>query len=191
MSREALSGPFGFCHFAARPGDLVALDAFYVGKLKGVGTVWQLTAIDTATRTVAAQLITGAKTAPRAAAFVDLVIERLGAIGIELTGVLSDRGPEFFGQDFQRAMARRGIAHTLTPPRSPNHNAVVERVQGTLLDEFYRPAFHRQRFGSLAALDRQLQGFIHRYNSTRRNHGAFMRGRTPRMVLDEHLRSAA
>lgn len=23
--------PFGFCHFAARPGDLVALDSFYIG----------------------------------------------------------------------------------------------------------------------------------------------------------------
>ena len=34
---EARHGPFGFCHFAARPGDLVALDTFYVGKLKGVG----------------------------------------------------------------------------------------------------------------------------------------------------------
>ena len=28
---------FGFCHFAARPGDLVAADSFYVGNLKGVG----------------------------------------------------------------------------------------------------------------------------------------------------------
>jgi len=29
LTDEALSGPFGFCHFAARPGDLVALDTFY------------------------------------------------------------------------------------------------------------------------------------------------------------------
>ena len=41
---------FGFCHFAARPGDLVALDSFYIGNLKGVGKVYQLTAVDTATR---------------------------------------------------------------------------------------------------------------------------------------------
>jgi hypothetical protein len=41
-------GPFGFCHFAARPGDLVALDTFHVGKLKVIGPVWQLTAVDTA-----------------------------------------------------------------------------------------------------------------------------------------------
>jgi transposase InsO family protein len=29
---------------------VVALDTFYVGKLKGIGPVWQLTAVDTATR---------------------------------------------------------------------------------------------------------------------------------------------
>jgi transposase len=50
LTTAAKDGPFGFCHFAARPGDLVALDTFHVGKLKGVGPVWQLTAVDTATR---------------------------------------------------------------------------------------------------------------------------------------------
>ena len=50
VTDDAREGPFGFCHFAARPGDLVALDSFYIGNLKGVGKVWQLTAVDTATR---------------------------------------------------------------------------------------------------------------------------------------------
>jgi transposase len=43
VTDEALAGPFGFCLFASRPGQLVALDTFYVGRLKGVGAVWQLT----------------------------------------------------------------------------------------------------------------------------------------------------
>jgi hypothetical protein len=34
---------FGFCHWAARPGDLVALASFYIGNLKGVGKMYQLT----------------------------------------------------------------------------------------------------------------------------------------------------
>jgi len=186
VTDAARSGPFGFCHFAARPGDLVALDAFYVGKLKGVGAVWQLTAVDTATRWAVAQLLVGDKTAKRAVAFVDLVTERLAAVGMELTGVLSDNGPEFSPQRFSTAMAGRGVAHHRTPPRSPNHNAVCERFQGTVLDEFYRPAFHRQRFDRLTDLDAQLQGWLHSYNTRRRNHGDFMRGRTPHAVLDSH-----
>jgi len=34
LANDAREGPFGFCHFAARPGDLVALDSFYSGNLK-------------------------------------------------------------------------------------------------------------------------------------------------------------
>jgi transposase InsO family protein len=189
VTDDARNGPFGFCHFAARPGDLVALDTFYVGKLKGVGSVYQLTAIDTTTRWTVAKLIVGEKSAERSAAFVDEVIAILDDIGIELRGVLSDNGPEFAGKAFTSHMDELGITHHRIPPRSPNHNAVCERVQGTILQEFYRPAFHRQRFDTLAELESQLQGFLHRYNTKRRNHGAYMSGRVPLQVLETHLTS--
>jgi transposase InsO family protein len=186
VTEAARQGPFGFCHFAARPGDLVALDTFYVGKLKGVGTVWQLSAVDTATRWAVCQLFVGDKTAQGAADFVDHVIGRLADIGVELTGVLSDNGPEFAGKAFTSHIADLGVVHHRTPPRSPNHNAVCERFQGTALQEFYRPAFHRQRFERLDELDDQFQGWLHRYNIHRRNHGDFMSGRTPLDVLNSH-----
>jgi hypothetical protein len=38
--------PFGFCLAAGGPGELVCIDSFYVGNLKGVGKLYQLTAID-------------------------------------------------------------------------------------------------------------------------------------------------
>lgn len=186
LSEAAKDGPFGFCHFAARPGDLVALDTFYVGKLKGVGTVWQLTAIDTATRWAICRLFVGDKTAQAAADFVDHVLERLAEIGVELTGILTDNGPEFIGKDFTGHVTELELIHHRIPPRSPNHNAVCERFQGTALQEFHRPAFHRQRFDRLVDLDAQFQGWLHRYNTTRRNHGDFMRSRTPRAVLNSH-----
>lgn len=47
---KKVAEPFGFCHFAAAPGDLVALDSFYIGNLKGVGKVYQLTAVHTCAR---------------------------------------------------------------------------------------------------------------------------------------------
>ncbi len=186
VTQAAKEGPFGFCHFAARPGDLLALDTFYVGKLKGVGTVWQLTAVDTATRWAICRLFVGDKTAQAAADFVDHVIVRLAEIGVELTGVLTDNGPEFTGKAFTSHLGEIGVGHVRIPPRSPNHNAVCERFQGTALQEFHRPAFHRQRFDGLAELDGQFQGWIHRYNTHRRNHGDFMRGRTPQTVLNSH-----
>ncbi len=40
----------GFCHVATGPGHLVALDSFYLGNLKGVGKLCQLSAVGTFTR---------------------------------------------------------------------------------------------------------------------------------------------
>jgi hypothetical protein len=41
---ERRAEPFGFCLAAARAGDLVGLDCFYVGKLKEIGPIYQFTA---------------------------------------------------------------------------------------------------------------------------------------------------
>lgn len=57
--------PGGFCLWAASAGDLVGLDAFYVGKLKGIGPVWQLTGCDTRSRWTVAELIIGRPPTPR------------------------------------------------------------------------------------------------------------------------------
>jgi len=55
------------------------------------------------------------------------------------------------------------------------------------LQEFYRPAFHRQHFARLAELNAQFQGWLQPYNTSRRNHGDFMRGRTPYTVMEAYL----
>ena len=186
VTEPALEGPFGFCHFAARPGDLVALDSFFIGKLKGVGPVWQLTAVDTATRWAVCEVFIGPSTAAGAAGFVDRVIRKLKRLGVPLRGVLTDNGPEFIGKAFTGHLAGLGIVHHRTPPRSPNHNAVCERFQGTALQECWRPAFHRRRFDRLTQLRAELDSWLVTYNTHRANHSDFMRGRTPRQVLDTH-----
>ena len=52
-------GPFGFCLATGGPGELVCLDSFYIGKLKGVGKVYQLTAIDVFTRWAVVMIVLG------------------------------------------------------------------------------------------------------------------------------------
>jgi transposase InsO family protein len=186
VTQDALTGPFGFCHFAARPGDLVALDSFYIGKLKGVGPVWQLTAVDTATRWAIAEVFIGPSNAVIASRFLDRTIRKLRSLGVKVTGVLTDNGPEFTGAAFTSHLAELEIAHHRTPPRSPNHNAVCERFQGTALQECWRPAFHRRRFDRLNQLRAEIDSWLVGYNTRRPNHSDFMRGRTPRQVLDTH-----
>jgi transposase InsO family protein len=189
-TQGALEGPFGFCHFAARPGDLVALDSFFIGKLKGVGPVWQLTAVDTATRWAICEVFLGPSNTTIAGRFVDRVVRKLRRLGVHVNGVLSDNGPEF-GSAFDAHLRVRGINHHRTPPRSPNHNAVCERFQGTALQECWRPAFHRRRFERLTQLRAELDSWLVTYNTHRRNDSDFMRGRTPRQVLDQHRKNRA
>lgn len=185
VTQQAMEGPFGFCLYASAPGQVVALDTFYVGRLKGIGAVWQLTAVDVATRTAVVQLVVGDKTALVAAAFLDHLKKALRKHGITLSGVLTDNGPEFVGRPFQDHAAKLGLIHHRIPPRSPNHNAVCERFHGTVLHEFYRPHFHRGRVDDIALLDKSLQAWLIDYNHHRPNHGDYMAGRTPLQVKKE------
>lgn len=189
VTDAAKDGPFGFCQFASRPGQVVALDTFYVGKLKGVGALWQLTAVDVATRWAVVALVVGDKGAAAAAAFIDQLRQALGRQGVRLQGVLTDNGPEFTGAAFRSHLAGLSLTHHRIPPRSPNHNAVCERFQGTVLAEFYRPFFHRARIDRVTDLDAGLQRWVRDYNTARPNNGDFMHGRTPRDVLREHRRA--
>ena len=185
VTSAAMEGPFGFCMYASTPGQVVSLDTFYVGRLKGIGAVWQLTAVDVATRTAVCQLIVGDKTATVAARFLDHLTKALRKHGIKLEGVLTDNGPEFIGKTFQARAAELGLVHHRIPPRSPNHNSVCERFHGTVLHEFYRPHFHRGRVDNIALLDRSLQTWLVDYNQHRPNNGDYMAGRTPLEVKKE------
>jgi transposase InsO family protein len=185
LTEAAMEGPFGFCQYASRPGQVVALDAFYVGRLKGVGAVWQLTAVDIATRIAVVQLVVGDKTATVAALLLDHLKKALRKHGITLVGILTDNGPEFVGKAFKTRAGELGLHHHRIPPRSPNHNAVCERFHGTVLHEFYRPHFHRGRVEDIALLDKALQAWVVDYNNERPNSGEYMAGRTPLQVKKE------
>lgn len=183
---EQAAEPFGFCHWAARPGDLVALDSFYIGNLKGVGKVYQLTAVDTCTRWAIVKLIIGPVTTADTIRFIDHVINVMRRLGIPVRNVLTDNGPEYKGLAFRRHLDEVGLVHVRIPPRSPNHNAVCERFQGTMLQECWRPAFHRRHFKSLRQLQAEANAWLIRYNTRRRNHGDYMAGRRPTDILDNH-----
>jgi transposase InsO family protein len=185
LTEAAMEGPFGFCQYASQPGQVVALDAFYVGRLKGVGAVWQLTAVDIATRIAVVQLVVGDKTAAVAALLLDHLKKALRKHGITLEGILTDNGPEFVGKAFKTRAGELGLHHHRIPPRSPNHNAVCERFHGTVLHEFYRPHFHRGRVENVALLDKALQAWVVDYNNERPNNGEYMAGRTPLQVKKE------
>jgi len=175
---------FGFCHCAARPGDLVALDSFYIGNLKGVGKVYQLTAVDTATRWAMVTIVLGTPNGTVTARFVAEVLRRYKKMGLGVRAVLTDNGPEYVATQFKAAVAAKGLTHVRIPPRSPNHNAVCERFHGTVLQESWRPAFHRRMFTSIRQLQAEADSWLIHYNNRRRNHGDYMAGRTPAQMIN-------
>ena len=167
---------------AEEPGELVGFDCFYIGRLKGVGKVWQITACDTASSFTWATIFLGDPRAAVAAEFLREVQADLERAGWPLQRVLTDGGSEFKGE-FDRACRALGIRHTRTKPRHPFTNGFVERVQGTILHEHWRVEFRRRYFTRVQHIERSLQSYLKLYNYDRPHRGYRTRGRTPASIV--------
>ena len=168
---------------ADQPGNLLSLDTFYVGKLKGVGKVWQITGCDVASSFAWARLIVGEVTAAAVLAFLrEIVRPGYRQAGWRLQRVLTDNGKEFKGL-FTAGCARLGVQVTRTKPRHAWTNGFVERLQKTILHEHWRVAFRRQYFTTRRALQASLDRFLRFYNFERTHRGYRVKGRTPATVL--------
>jgi transposase InsO family protein len=169
---------------ASVPGELVCLDCFYVGKLKGVGKVWQITACDAACSFASARVFLARQpTSDVAAHFLrHVLVPQYRKAGWPIRRVLTDRGSEFRGA-FDVACRELGLRHTRTKPHHAWTNGFVERLQGTILHEHWRVEFRRRYFTQLTQLQHSLEGFLRFYNHERPHHGYRTRGRTPAALL--------
>ena len=86
-AREA--APMGFCHVAAGPAELVSVDSFYIGNLKGVGKVYQLTAVDVFTRWATVAIMVGTPTGTHTARFVADLVRHCRRHGYTLRAVIT------------------------------------------------------------------------------------------------------
>lgn len=167
---------------ATEPGELVCLDTFYIGNLKGVGKVWQITACDAASSYGLAGLLPSHDAAAAATFLRDVVVPHFQRAGWRVRRVLTDGGPEFKGA-FAVACRELGLRHTRTKPRHAWTNGFVERLQGTILQELWRVAFRRRYFTSRRALQHALDGFMRYYNTERPHQGYRLRGQTPAALV--------
>ena len=160
------------------PGELVCLDTFYVGKLKGVGKVWQITACDAACSYGVAQLLPELSAAAVASFLRNVLVPLYRKAGWPLQRVLTDGGSEFKGA-FDVACRDLGIRHTRTQPRHAWTNGFVERLHSTILQEHWRIQFRRRYFTNRASMQQTLEAFMRFYNEQRPHQGYRLRGRTP------------
>jgi transposase InsO family protein len=167
---------------SVRPGELVGIDCFFVGRLHGAkGPVWQITAIDTYSSYAWAQLVTTPPKGPtveQTSALARRVASELQQAGWQLERVLSDNGTEFGRQAFG-ARLPAGTRHTQIRSGRPQTNGHVERLHRTILEECWRPAFARYLQVRLSGLRRDLAHYLHEYNFDREHHGRITQGRCP------------
>jgi len=171
---------------ASEPGEKVQLDCFYVGRLSGTkGTVWQYTAIDVASAYAWAELRTSERN-PRARHTRELlhrVARELKAAGWKLREVTSDNGSEFRSREFGDAVEKLGARQRFIKAGRPNSNGCVERLQLTVLEECWRPAFARSLVPKMTALQRDLDEYLHDYNTDRAHTGRLAQGRVPTDIV--------
>ncbi len=161
-------------------------DTMYVGKLKGVGTVWQYTMVDGACSFGFGRVRAGRKSAVSMARFLEEdVLPVYREARLKLVRINTDGGPEF-GRAFTAKCLELGIEHHRLPPRSPDLNAFVERFQGTCLHLHYRTAFRYRYYTSARDIDADLGAFLRHYNFERPHRGYRTQGRTPASIFYAH-----
>jgi transposase InsO family protein len=176
---------------SACPGYCVAQDTFYVGTLKGVGRIYQQTAIDTYAKVAFAKLYDRKTPITAADLLNDRVLPFFDDHGIAVGRILTDRGTEFCGNpeshDYELSLAVENIDHTRTKAKSPQTNGICERFHKTVLDEFYRVAFRKRVYQTIDALQADLDGWMQEYNAVRSHQGRWCYGKTPMQTFIDTL----
>ena len=169
------------------PGELVGIDCFYVGRLRGTtGAIWQLTAIDCYSSFAWAELVVckqGNPTMAQTSKLARRVARELKAAGWQLERVLADNGNEYRGERFHATLARLGARITHIHAGRPQTNGHVEALHKTILEECWRPAFARHLYPRYSALGRELDRYLTYYNHDRVHHGRLTNGRIPADIV--------
>ena len=165
------------------PGYCGAQDTFYVGNMKGVGRIYQQTFVDTYSKVAFAKLYDRKTPITAADLLNDRVVPFFDEREVKLLRVLTDRGTEYCGNpehhEYELYLAVEDIDHSRTKTKSPQTNGIVERLHKTMLNEFYRVAFRKKLYASIADLQADLDEWIRGYNEARPHQGRWCFGKTP------------
>jgi transposase InsO family protein len=168
---------------AEHTGDLVAMDTFMVGVLKGIGRIYLQTVIDCHSRFAFGHLYTSKVPVTAVHVLNDKVLPFFEEHKCAVLTILTDNGPEYKGRHdrhpFELFLQLENIEHRLTPVRRPQSNGIVERMHRTLLEEHFRIQGRIKFYESLDEMQKDLDDYLHVYNYERAHQGRNMSGRTP------------
>lgn len=168
-------------------GDVVAVDTFFVGTLKGVGRVYLQTVIDCYSRYAWERLYTNKLPVTVVHVLNTDVLPIFERHNARIETILSDNGREFCGRSnrhpYELFLQLEGIEHRTTKVRRPQSNGFVERLHNTLLDEHFRVQGRTKWYESVEEMQKDLDVYLHTYNHKRPHQGRNMNGRTPYQVF--------
>jgi putative transposase len=143
---------------ATKPGELIQIDHMDVKAPGVLHAIKHFNAICPVTKWVTGKVFRQA-TATNGAEFLDHVIKNFR---FPIRSIQVDGGCEFMGE-FEAACKARDIALYVLPPRSPELNGNVERMNGTIRREFYRMYDGGgSHFDVQKSFDRWCHGYNHR-----------------------------
>ena len=175
-------------HFS---GDLVAVDTFLVGTLKGVGRVYLQSVIDCHSRYAWGRLYNNKTPLPSVHILNNDSLPFFEKHDAKIKTVLSDNGREFCGRKdrhpYELFLQLEGIEHRTTKIARPQSNGFVERFHRTVLDEHFRVMGRKKFYASIEEMQADLEIYLKQYNEKRPHQGRNMKGRTPIQVFKAGL----
>lgn len=171
------------------PGFLGVQDCIYIGRVDGVGRVYQQVFIDTFTNVAFAKLYYR----KNVAAAIDLlnvcVLPFYHEEEIRLQTVLTDQSAIFTGEagehDYEKLLNSESIEHRVTDGWHAKTNGISLRFQRMLNDDFYQVMLRQKTYSSLDELQLDLDHWIRDFNKQKEFEGKYCYGRTPYQTLLE------
>ena len=168
-------------------GELVAVDTFFVGTLKGVGKVYLQSVIDCHSRYAWGRLYTSKMPITAVHVLNECVLPFFEKHNATIDTILSDNGREFCGRKdrhpYELFLQLEGIEHRTTRVRRPQSNGFIERFHRTLLDEHFRVKGRTKWYETIDEMQKDLDEYLIIYNTKRTHQGRRMNGRTPLKVF--------
>jgi transposase InsO family protein len=170
-----------------KTGELVAVDTFFVGSLKGVGKVYLQSVLDCYSRYAWGRLYTSKLPVTAIHVLNTDVLPYFESHGATIQTVLSDNGREFCGRadshPYELFLQLEGIEHRTTKVRRPQSNGFIERLHRTLLDEHFRIAGRTKWYETIEEMQQDLDAYLVQYNAKRPHQGRMMNGKTPEQMF--------
>ena len=176
-------------HYA---GELVAVDTFFVGALKGVGKVYLQTVLDCYSRHAWERLYASKLPVISVHMLNERVLPFFEAHEARIYTILSDNGREFCGcpdhHPYELFLQLEGIEHRTTKVRRPQRNGFIERLHRTLQDEHFHIKGRTTWYESVEQMQTDLDSYLEHYNTQRPHQGRMMEGQTPYSMFKRGLK---